>query len=153
MPRQKSTDKKSSKGKKKKIPQNEEEISEDSFDLDEIEEEENDDIGNSTHMNDHKIIDPNTPIGELTIEEILSYLINLGKENFNPKLKFGALNLLKTLKGIKPKRNYNNNHRGGYQNASGDNNYRGGYQGSNHDFRGSYSRRGNDYRNRPIYRD
>lgn len=48
-----------------------------------------------------KKIDPETPIGSLKIDEILSFLIQKGDESLNPQLKFGSLNLLKELTGKK----------------------------------------------------
>lgn len=51
--------------------------------------------------------DPTKPIGELNIEEILSYLIEQGRDSLNPKLKNGSLNLLRELKGM-PRRKNNN---------------------------------------------
>jgi hypothetical protein len=80
-----------------------------------------------------KKIDPKTPIGELKIPEIFNYLINLGEENYNPRLRFGMINLLKELMG--QKRHYNN-HR--FQHSGSKNN--GTYIRPS--FRGGRGRRG-----------
>ena len=144
MPRKKASEKeKKSKSKKSKIPQDEDEISGDSIELDDvdiedIEDDGNDDMGNSKGKPSYKVIDPETPIGELSIDEILSYLINLGKESLNPGLKMGALNLLRNLKGNKKP---NNNYRGNYYRDRGNFNDRP---------RGDYYYRGGSSRN--VYR-
>ncbi|MEM0353991.1 MAG: hypothetical protein QXW79_00280 [Thermoplasmata archaeon] len=46
-----------------------------------------------------KVVDPKTPIGELKTDDILTYLIQVGKDTLNPQLKFGAYNLLMQLTG------------------------------------------------------
>lgn len=46
-----------------------------------------------------KVIDPNTKIGSLKTDDILSYLIQIGTDTLNPRLRSGAINLLKELKG------------------------------------------------------
>jgi hypothetical protein len=74
-----------------------------------------------------KIIDPKTPIGQLSIQDGLNYYIQLGEESCNPQLKFGALNLLKQLTGRRrrypptfgSKTNRNFNPRGGFQQRRG----------------------------------
>lgn len=44
-------------------------------------------------------VDPTTPIGELSIDQILVFLGNKGKETLNPTLRAGAFNLKKRLHG------------------------------------------------------
>lgn len=66
----------------------------------------NDEDDNSGHVKNEKNamfqkIDSSTPIEKLNINEILSYLYFKGEDSFNPKLKFGALNLMKDLTGKK----------------------------------------------------
>ena len=46
-----------------------------------------------------KDINPDTPIGELKTDDILSYLINVGTDTLNPQLKYGAIGLLNQLTG------------------------------------------------------
>ena len=46
-----------------------------------------------------KIIDPKSRIGSLGIDDILAYLIQVGEQNMNPQLKYGAINLLGQLSG------------------------------------------------------
>ncbi|MEM3061961.1 MAG: hypothetical protein QW303_00245 [Nitrososphaerota archaeon] len=46
-----------------------------------------------------KVIDPKTPIGDLKTDDILTYLIQIGKDTLNPQLKFGAYDLLMQLTG------------------------------------------------------
>ena len=50
-----------------------------------------------------KEVDPTTQIDKLTVGEICAYLFFKGEKEFNPKLKFGALNLFKDLTGKKKK--------------------------------------------------
>lgn len=57
------------------------------------------------------LVDPTTPIGELSIVDGLRYYIQLGESSCNPQLRQGALNLLRQLTG-----RYNNRRR--YQNGS-----------------------------------
>lgn len=66
-----------------------------------------DNIGQKKNIRKRKEIDPTTPIGELSIQEILSYMIKLGVESYNPALKNGSRDLLNTLTGNKPR--YRNN--------------------------------------------
>jgi len=85
----------------------------------------------STHQqkSQHKMIDATIPIGQLKTDEILSYLIQIGKRDLNPKLQSGALNLLKELTGRRrhpPKygskpnyHGYNGYGQGPYPNHSG----------------------------------
>src|ERR1700733_1234020 len=46
-----------------------------------------------------KEINPKSKIGDLNTQEILSYLIKVGKDSLNPTLANGALRLLKELTG------------------------------------------------------
>lgn len=59
-----------------------------------------------------KVIDPETPVGDLKTEDILSYLIQRGADSLNPQLKHGALDLLHRLTGRRrrqpPPRNQGN---------------------------------------------
>jgi len=59
-----------------------------------------------------KVIDPETPVGDLKTEDILSYLIQRGADSLNPQLKHGALDLLHRLTGrrrrLPPPRNQGN---------------------------------------------
>jgi hypothetical protein len=101
-----------------------------------------------------KLIDPKTPIGELKTDEILSYLIQVGTQNLNPQLKYGALNLLRQLTGRRrpasrpaygSKSNRNNSNRGGF------NSYRG--RNGNNDNAGSYKNKNRNHQddNDDIY--
>ena len=84
-----------------------------------------------------KEIDPETPIGELKTEDILSYLINIGNDTLNPQLKFGSLDLLNQLTGRRRRQpmyganrgNFNQRGRG-YMGDGGGRGYMGdGYRG------------------------
>lgn len=55
----------------------------------------------------HESIDPTTPIGKLSIKEILVYLMQKGEKEFNPNLRYGARNLLARLR---PRNRRNNNY-------------------------------------------
>lgn len=110
-PVKKKSSRKSSKSKKEVV----ESSSED--DLSDLDINESDAPPRETHDNDVvvnsrrdkqpvKIIDPETPIGELKTDEILNYLINEGDKTLNPQLKFGALKLLKQLTGKWRSSNY-----------------------------------------------
>ena len=48
-------------------------------------------------QNTRKIIDPETPIGKLSIQDILCYCAQFGEDSNNPQLYFGAANLLAQL--------------------------------------------------------
>lgn len=54
-----------------------------------------------------KIINPETTIGELKTDDILTYLIQIGEETLNPQLKYGAINLLNQLTGKKKRHSPN----------------------------------------------
>jgi hypothetical protein len=103
-----------------------------------IETAENDTIIQNNEKPPRKIIDPKTPIGQLSIQDGLSYYIQLGEESCNPQLKYGALNLLKQLTGKQrrypprygSKSNRNFNPRGGFQQYRGGNNGNGGGRGT-----------------------
>ena len=106
-PKRKSSKKVVVKGKnnkKGKKDEDEDELSD--LDVDEedqpaIESAEND-VVISSQIHDRqprKMIDPKTPIGQLSIQDGLSYYIQLGEDSCNPQLKYGALNLLKQLTG------------------------------------------------------
>jgi len=49
-----------------------------------------------------KMIDPTTPIGNLSIQDGIKYYIQLGERTCNPELKKGMLQLLRTLTGRNP---------------------------------------------------
>ena len=64
-----------------------------------------------------KVIDPETPIGEVKTDDILSYLIQRGADSLNPQLKQGALDLLHRLTGRRrrpPMRNNQGNNQGNF---------------------------------------
>ena len=96
---------KSSKTSKRKKQESDEEDELSDLDVDEDdcanESADNDEIV-TTHKHERqpiKLIDPKVPIGDLKIDEVLSYLIQLGNDTLNPQLKFGALNLKQQLIG------------------------------------------------------
>lgn len=64
-------------------------------------------------------LDPNTPIKDLRVDQILQHLVNIGTETFNQELRYGSINLLNTISGKNRRRR--NNGRGSKTN----NNYYG----------------------------
>lgn len=77
--------------------------------------------GNRREKPQRKIIDPTTPIGDLSIQDGLSYYIQLGEELCNPQLRYGALDLLNRLTG-KPRRRRNFGSKTNYGSKSSRNN-------------------------------
>jgi hypothetical protein len=53
---------------------------------------------------ERKMINPKTPIGDLAIDEVLSYLIQVAEKSLNPQLKFGCVGLIKQLTGRQTRR-------------------------------------------------
>ena len=53
----------------------------------------------SNFNNKFRTIDPKSRLCDLKADAILNYLIQLGNDDLNPQLKYGALNLLKQLTG------------------------------------------------------
>jgi hypothetical protein len=113
---------KKSGGKKKKSTSQDDDVDDLSdLDVDEEDPQNNQDEifeGNGPAV-PRKEINPKTPIGDLNIEDILSYLIQEGIKAFNPQLKYGALNLLQQLTGRRRKRPQQMNRRGGFSNRGG----------------------------------
>lgn len=119
---------------KKKVKEDDSEISDIDLDENEVNEHQsnetndNDDSSKQNedeyeNGNQHKIeqlyedVDPKSRLCDLRPDKILSYLIKLGNDTLNPQLKFGALNLLKTLQGRRRRRTaYGSKRGGGYQN-------------------------------------
>lgn len=114
----------------KKFEEEEDELSEiDERELTDNEENEQATVPSpSTRVHKREAIDPNTPIGKLKPNEILSYLIKLGGDTLNPQLKYGSIDLLNQLTGRRrryqmygSKRNdngFNRNH-GGFNRNDG----------------------------------
>jgi hypothetical protein len=48
---------------------------------------------------ERKMVNPKTPIGDLKIDEVLSYLVQVAESSLNPQLKYGCINLINQLKG------------------------------------------------------
>ena len=98
--------KKKSSSKKKPVEASpvEDELS----DLDAVEDEpqSEEEATNTKVQNTRKLVNPNTPIGELGIEDILSHLIEMGHKGLNPQLKQGAIQLRNQLQSRRP---YNQN--------------------------------------------
>lgn len=88
----------------------------------EAEEGENDEIVEAKSRRPPvKKIDPESAIGELKVDEILSYLIQHATDTMNPELRNGCVGLLKRLKGGRrprygSKTNRGRGNFGGYQN-------------------------------------
>lgn len=147
--------KRNSRNKKKETESEEEDVLSDidveEDDMPAVESDENDNIVSHRKQVFHKEIDPNTPIGELRADDILSFLIEMGKRDLNPQLKFGALNLLKTLKGNKrhPNRHYGSK---GPSNNYNHNNY---IPNNRNNTRGNYPNGRNyvnqNYKNKSLY--
>ena len=146
----KSIKKESTKGrgrgrKNKKEEEEDDEVASDLSDVDVEDQEnqfqedgENDELLEAKDVNKptRKPINPKTPIGDLKTEDILSYLIQIGGDNLNPQLKYGALNLLNQLTGRRG-RNFQQNNRG-----RDFNNFRGSYNNTNQRNRGGGGDRG-----------
>lgn len=70
-----------------------------------------------------KEINPDTPIGDLKTEDILSYLINVGTDTLNPQLKFGSINLLNQLTGRRRRPPTYGSNRGNFNRGGGGGGY------------------------------
>jgi len=91
----------------------------------------------------HKEINPRTPIGDLKIEDIFSYLIQKGNDTLNPQLKYGSLNLLQQLTG---RRRRNPGPGFGNGNGNGNGNRNGRFQNQH---RGGGGRGGGNFQGPP----
>lgn len=101
--RKQSTKNSKSKGKKKAESEEEDELSDlqvdDDDDTNESGENEEVVMSHKREKQPIKKIDPKTAIGDLTVEDVLNYLVQKGIDNLNPTLKFGALELKGQLTG------------------------------------------------------
>ncbi len=107
----KSKKSKNQKNKTKKVDDEDEELSD-------LEVEAEDAVVESTDQNDmitsnqsnfnnkFKTIDPKSRLCDLKADAILNYLVQLGNNDLNPQLKYGALNLLRQLTGTGKRRNH-----------------------------------------------
>lgn len=81
---------------------------------------------------EYKKTDPSIPIGDLTIEDILNYLVQKGIDGMNPQLKHGAINLRNDLNDKGRRHNFRKNNfsgRGGSFSRDRGNNFNRGNQG------------------------
>jgi hypothetical protein len=146
---------KAKKGKKEES-ENEDELSDlevDEEDGNTIESTENDEVITAQRP-PIKIIDPKIPIGQLSIQDGLSYYVQVGTDTLNPQLKYGALNLLNQLTGRRrrPPQTFGSK-RGGY-NPRGGYVQRGGRGGGGGGGRGMMQRnqsRGQPSNNEDLY--